>query len=366
MLRIRWTPRDVQHNLDLAARMLLQTILGTPLSDEAWVQAVLPLRMGGLGLPDFNVLPATAFLASCAATYEATFRHRRVHTEQTFCQRFPRMHKDLTEAQTQATNHGCTPPTTDQFLTTTTKHVQRALNQQAAIASRDALLNSLPVDAQAWLRSCAGPGAAAWLLPPRGDPDTMGDVPFTTAVLLRLLEKRKAHMLYCLDLSRTEDGDAGRRHDDIRKHLEEWLRKFTAYPVHHEQVLPELQVPGTEERRMDILAHDHVGNRVLIDVAVTHPVSTNADKLARAALSDGIAGAAEENHKFSKYRNAAGLAPFVLETGGRVSACARALVRRLAPTDPTARSAAIAGLWQTISVCLQTHNAAILHDVEQT
>ena len=151
-----------------------------------------------------------------------------------------------------------------------------------------------------------------------------------------------------------------RRHDAIRDLLFSWLKERTQHPVHKEQVLPELQTDGTEEKRMDIVAADDVGARILVDVMVTHAVSGDVERLARAALGDGAAADAAESKKRSTYRNARGLVPFIFETGGRVGVSGLAMVRRLAPTDPVQRSACIGGLWQTLQVALQRHNALIL------
>ena len=110
------------------------------------------------------------------------------------------------------------------------------------------------------------------------------------------------------------------------------------------------------------MAADHCGQRVLLDVAVTHAVSSVAGRLARAAMEDGVSACREESHKRNKYYNAVGLVPFVFETGGRIGPAARALVRRLAPTEPAHRTAAINNLWQTLEVAMQKHNAIMIHN----
>ena len=112
---------------------------------------------------------------------------------------------------------------------------------------------------------------------------------------------------------------------------------------------------------MDIVAADDAGVWILVDVAMKYAVCREASRLAHAAGNDGSAGWREEGVKRSKYSMAPGLVPFVFETGGRVSTSALALVRRLAPVDET-RSPCMADLWQTLSVCLQKHNALmVLH-----
>ena len=110
---------------------------------------------------------------------------------------------------------------------------------------------------------------------------------------------------------------------------------------------------------MDIVTSEPDGSKCLIDIAVTHAVSSNADRLARAALVDGAAAAVEESQKRNKYKNAVGLTPFVVETGGRIGLAARSIARRMAPTTLQERSKAISGLWQTVAVVLQRHNGVM-------
>ena len=49
-------------------RELLSAILNIQLEDEAWAQASLPVRWGGLGVRDVIHLAETSFLSSLAAT----------------------------------------------------------------------------------------------------------------------------------------------------------------------------------------------------------------------------------------------------------------------------------------------------------
>ena len=237
------------------------------------------------------------------------------------------------------------------------------MSQRAAACAREALDATSPADIVAWRRSCSGPGAGAWLLAPRSSADALADAAWRAAVLLRLGELRGIE-LYGKVLSDTVGGAVGRRHDQIRDLLAEWIKENTPRAVHTEQVLPEIQKPGTAERRMDVVTADHQGARLLVDVTVTHAVSANADRLARAAKQDGKAAQVEEGAKRDKYGGADGFTPFVFETGGRCGSSALALVRRLAPIEPRLRSECIGGLWQTLSVALQRHNATIVADAQ--
>ena len=53
---------------DAALRTDLSKVLNLPLSDDAWLQASLPVKMGGLGIRSVTSLALPAFLASAAST----------------------------------------------------------------------------------------------------------------------------------------------------------------------------------------------------------------------------------------------------------------------------------------------------------
>src|SRR6218665_2320476 len=53
---------------DAELRSGLSMILNLPLTDEAWIQASLPIKRGGLGIRSVTSLALPAFLASAAST----------------------------------------------------------------------------------------------------------------------------------------------------------------------------------------------------------------------------------------------------------------------------------------------------------
>ena len=55
-------------DLDRLQRVLLESICNVSLSDEAWFQASLPVKRGGLGIRSFVMLAPSAFLASAAGS----------------------------------------------------------------------------------------------------------------------------------------------------------------------------------------------------------------------------------------------------------------------------------------------------------
>ena len=50
---------------DSGLRSCLESIVNSSLSDAAWIQASLPIRLGGLGLREASKTAAAAFIGSC-------------------------------------------------------------------------------------------------------------------------------------------------------------------------------------------------------------------------------------------------------------------------------------------------------------
>ena len=60
--------------LDNLQRTLLESICNVQLFDQAWTQASLPIKKGGLGIRSFTMLTPFAFLASAAGSYKISTR----------------------------------------------------------------------------------------------------------------------------------------------------------------------------------------------------------------------------------------------------------------------------------------------------
>src|SRR5678815_4500350 len=58
----------IRDSYDTALRLGLSRILNLPLTEEAWLQATLPIKVGGLGIRSVSQLALPAFLASAAGT----------------------------------------------------------------------------------------------------------------------------------------------------------------------------------------------------------------------------------------------------------------------------------------------------------
>ena len=113
-------------------------------------------------------------------------------------------------------------------------------------------------------------------------------------------------------------------------------RAFDPKPV-LEQIIPELARPvlgQIEQARLDVVFRDGA-SRLLVDVVVVSVLACGATYRAACARRDGHAARRAVIAKREKYPSA-DLVPFALETGGRLSTDARALLVRMsqAAEDP--------------------------------
>ena len=145
-----------------------------------------------------------------------------------------------------------------------------------------------------------------------------------------------------------------RRHDAACSVLKEWSEEMHCN-VHREVVLPN-PTPGRPEARMDLVIHPpQSGIAIHVDLTVVTALSRGA-MAAGAARRDGAAAQVAARHKRAKYPNCP-VVPFVVEDHGRIGEDALRLVRQLAPSLPSERSAAIRRLYQSFSAVLQRHSA---------
>jgi hypothetical protein len=156
------------------------------------------------------------------------------------------------------------------------------------------------------------------------------------------------------------------RHDKIRDWVAYTHRKCTGAMTVTEQHVPQWDRinPRTREIEravMDVCTRDpRDGRTMYIDVKVTCELSENADRMRARAHKNGSAAAEGVNEKRRRYPASAvpgaSLVPFVLETGGRPSEEAAALVRYWGSVshDPDLSTAR---LWQQLSTILQLSNA---------
>ena len=91
--------------LDNLQRALLESICNVHLSDQAWTQASLPIKRGGLGIRSFTMLAPSAFLASAAGSYQITTRILPPSMTNTECP------FKMSALATWQEGHSATPPT---------------------------------------------------------------------------------------------------------------------------------------------------------------------------------------------------------------------------------------------------------------
>ena len=114
--------------------------------------------------------------------------------------------------------------------------------------------------------------------------------------------------------------------------------------------------PARPEARMDLVIRaPGIPGQINVDLTVVNASSREA-LLKGAAARDGTATRVAANHKRRHYPNIV-VVPFVLEEHGRIGEEALALARRLAPSEPRARSGAMRKLYQALSATLQRHQA---------
>ena len=144
-------------------------------------------------------------------------------------------------------------------------------------------------------------------------------------------------------------GGIVRRHNRISRYLQEWLNagRADAEALLEQRVL----IP---DGVMDITV-GHGSQQVWVDVAVVSATSDCPRFISSRAKKDGVAARAEEAAKRRRY--GARVRPFVLESGGRPGASARALLAEFALDDPTS-STDVALAWKGISNILQSETAA--------
>ena len=136
-----------------------------------------------------------------------------------------------------------------------------------------------------------------------------------------------------------------RRHNRVARWLAAWLEDGRAdSDVRLEQSTSQPQ-PGI----MDVVV-GHGDSQVWIDVAIVTATSDNARTLHVRAAKDGNAARTEEQVKRRRYGSR--VTPFVLESGGRPGASARAVLMSFASPDDSL-SIEVGHAWQCLSSIVQ-------------
>ena len=114
-----------------------------------------------------------------------------------------------------------------------------------------------------------------------------------------------------------------------------------------------------ERAKLDVCFDDSQGRRVYAYVAITDAATDDVHKLRSRAARDGAAAMDKEDRKRLRYPGP-DLTPFVVEAFGRIGYGADALLRSIAPPDPTERSRELGAARQSLSALVQMGNAELV------
>jgi hypothetical protein len=378
-------------DLDAATEATLENLCRLDaLTANQKAQLRLPLRAGGLGLRAQASLREAAYLGSWLGNLEGV-RERcpsGTASAEHFANGDRAWARALAEAQTALAAHGVYLTEQGEVLDTPPQapwtwhedaddvpRAQHALTKAVEKKRRTDLLLRLAPEDRAWVRSCGGVGAGAWLTAaPTTEVTRFTDGDFCAAVRMRLCQEVHPSGLRCsntystgpragghcaetLDTKGTHattckvGGRVGRRHDSMVRLLGRLL-KAAGYQV-------ELDGDGTWEPRWDrpVLdrqgrrKHDAEGNplwkRARLDLRLEggpeEPTTygdavvsqVRADSWVRqGAAEDGAAARSAANQKRGRYPEeqvpGAKLVPFSVEAGGRWDEGALRFLRRAA------------------------------------
>ena len=269
--------------LDAATETTLENLCRLEaLTPNQRAQLRLPLRRGGLGLRAQEPLRGLAYLGSWIGNLEGV-RDRcpsGVASRERFAAGDRAWARALTEAQAELAAEGVHLTDQGDVLSSPPRagwaweddsaevpQVQRALTKALEEKRQTQLLLRLSPEDRAWVRSCGGPGAGAWLsTAPSSEVETFTDGDYCAAVRTRLCQEVSPPGLRCsntyssgaragehcaeaLDTKGTHastckvGGGVGRKHNDLVLLLARLLRA-AGYTV-------EADGPGTWEPRWD-------------------------------------------------------------------------------------------------------------------
>ena len=248
---------------------------------------------------------------------------------------------------------------------------QRLLALAPPAAARDTVHTSLaatPIPAAA-LRSSGGNRAFTWMLPPSEPAHQMTDAQFNMGVRHRLclpvprcsgycqhrrpdgsicgafLDVHGIHARYC-----PVGGWLLRRHDGARDILGDWCEENHCV-VQREIVLPMANAQRAEAR-MDLVVYCPESNvPAYLDVSIVSALSQEA-RASGSAKHDGKASEIVAKGKRKDYP-LIHVTPFIVEDHGRFGSDSVAFLKRVAPSDPAARSRAISDLYHRLGAFLQ-------------
>ena len=334
----------------------------------------LPLREGGLGLPDAKRTAPAALLASAVDALPAVAKAVNASTLEELGARAPRLAARVDAATATLERAGLAVQDDVRLgLTQPQAHLQSRLGRALAELEKDALLGELPREDRALLRSGGGPGAGTWMLPADEDEEWMPDDEFAAAFHVRLglpmnmpatcgactragmpdaaqHNNRSVHALCC-----PRGPSHTRRHTRVLRAFSSVLEDALGAAPLEEQVVPEWAQDGVEAR-LDLSFALPGGRTRHADVTVGHPLGRGSDARAAADRDGGLA-AALERKKRRRYPHPE-LVPLALESGGRMGPAGVALLRALhSGLPPDQRAVAMRRAYRRVAMALQRDQA---------
>jgi len=385
---------------DVAVAQFWEGELGVTFSAAQRAQRFLPLDSGGFGFQSASWRRPAALLGSWELCLRAVALAAGFPSAASLRDSCSQIARSIAEAESCLAGAGV-----QYAFDWAARFGEARGKQQGEIAAElhEAVLGSLraslPEDARVDLDS-AGGGGGLFLLAPMHSRHWMCDEHLSTALRRRLLfphpahdpacilgpsshcKHRRANGTFCDEALDARGHHAGycscgggsvHGHDAIVRWLAAWLREWSGHPVATEQYVPQWDRLGadgevSERARLDVAFVDSEGRRAYADVAVTSAYSADPAVVSRRAREPGTAAKDMVGRKRDRYKPeaypAAGLVPFVVESLGRISPEARALIRSVAPHDPSVRSSVIRAALQDLSVLVQTRLAEQLLSAE--
>ena len=394
-------------------------------------QLRLPLREGGLGLRAQASLREAAYLGSWLGNLEGVrarcpegtaSQERFLHEDRDWARALANAQAALAARGVHLNDQGEVAPSPPQAAWTweddgvEVPQVQRALTKALDKKRRAELLPRLPPEDRAWVRSCGGPGAGAWLnTAPATELERFHDADFCAAVRTRLCQEVSPPGLRCSNTYSTgpragercaEDldtkgthastckvgGGVTRKHDALVRLLARLLRA-AGYQVASDGPgtweprwdRPVLDAQGTQQRDADgNLLWEHARLDLRLEGGPEEPTTygdvvvsqARADSWARlGASADGAVAAEAAARKARRYPPeqvpGARLVAFAVEAGGRWGkgakdflwrAAGRASERHpgLAELGGQGRAAVFSSWLSQLSCALQKANVACL------
>jgi hypothetical protein len=349
-----------QSDMSRAVRDSLSSIININLEDEAWSQASLPVRWGGIGIRDVESLAPSAYLGCYHSTVSQTLA---ILPASLASWQDPL----LQEAVLAWGGFGGSPSPQGEDV-----RRQRAWDDVTCNAKFQLLLSRADQQSQARLRAVSSPDAGVWLhtLPCRNLGLCLSDRELRVAVGLRLgAPLVRSHACVCgtsVDSLAHHGLSCRRSAGRQRRHAQ--ANDVIARAVRATDVQAELEpqnLLSDSYRRPDGATLDpwHRGRFLVWDF--TCPDTLAPSHVAQSAAAAGSAAAQAETNKLRKYaeleaRRDIHFVPIVIETLGTWGAAATELCRdigsRLAITTGDPRSHLF--LKQRLSLAIQRGNAS--------